>query len=357
MSTDNCIKWGEEKEKTCAEYRDDGYSACSDWESECCDWWPCSWACKVLSWFCVAWYWISNVVCVAWTYVTKAVCLIWEAVATMISVVGVIIEKTIGVILDVIGFIIELIFSIPILGAFLRELWTVITDVFWRFVGVIDGLGWIVGIRPEKKVFINIMILRDEKGNLVAEKKIVLKQIQRLIEIFRDQSNVRVLPLRYFDKDTLSPFINTDEASEDWIIELTTDESAGILDVDCGASAIGQDYWTQGAKFNWLMATKGFWGNGRRLVGYGAPIAVFVVRSITDAKGCSLNVLSDYICIEPIPKKDFASMAHECSHSCGLWEVDSPKNNLMYNKDVEYRDLLNDVQTIMIRDSKHVIYF
>ena len=51
-------------------------------------------------------------------------------------------------------------------------------------------------------------------------------------------------------------------------------------------------------------------------------------------------------------------MAHECGHSCGLWEVDSPKKNLMYNgADVEYRDSLTEFQIVVLRNSKHVTYF
>lgn len=358
MTLKRCTLWGEETRETCKEYRDEGYNDCSNWGSKCCDWWPCSWACKIVTWFCKAWYWVANIVCVAWTYITEAVCLLWEVIVLIVSGIVAILEAILGILLNVISFIVELIFSIPIIGAFLRELWTVLTDIGWRIVGIIDVIGWIVGIRPEKKLRIIVMILRDEVGKLVADKAVVLSQIQRLIDIYYDTSNVTVISVKNFGQSIVKPLQKGGGVSDEWIIELTTEESAGILDVDCGASAVGQDYWTQGAKFNWLISTKGFWTNGRRLLGYGAPITIFVVRSISNAAGCSLNVLSDYICVGPIPKIDNATMAHECSHSCGLWEVGSPKNNLMYNQgDVQFRDSLSNSQIIVLRDSKHITYF
>lgn len=50
----------------CSEYRDQGYNSCDRWQSNCCDWWPCSWACRLITWICVAWYWVSHWVCKAW---------------------------------------------------------------------------------------------------------------------------------------------------------------------------------------------------------------------------------------------------------------------------------------------------
>lgn len=58
----------------CQRYEDHGYSACNDWDKQCCDWWPCSWGCKVLTWLCRGWVWISNMVCVAWVWISHVVC-------------------------------------------------------------------------------------------------------------------------------------------------------------------------------------------------------------------------------------------------------------------------------------------
>jgi hypothetical protein len=81
-----CADYEDQGYKACKEYRDEGYKACSKWDRQCCDWWPCSWACKLLTWICVAWYWVSNWVCVAWYWVSKWVCVAWYWVSNWVCV-------------------------------------------------------------------------------------------------------------------------------------------------------------------------------------------------------------------------------------------------------------------------------
>ena len=54
-----CIEWAEERVEECNEWRDEGHNECSDWD-KCCDWWPCSWGCKLITWVCVGWYWVAS---------------------------------------------------------------------------------------------------------------------------------------------------------------------------------------------------------------------------------------------------------------------------------------------------------
>ena len=70
----------------CTQTRDNGYNSCADWRSRCCDWWPCSWACELVSWFCFAWVWVSNIVCVAWVWVSNIVCIAWVWVSNIVCV-------------------------------------------------------------------------------------------------------------------------------------------------------------------------------------------------------------------------------------------------------------------------------
>ena len=77
----------------------------------------------------------------------------------------------------------------------------------------------------------------------------------------------------------------------------SSEESERILDVSCGATAVGEDYTTQGAKFSTLAASNDFWGNFRGINGYGCPITVFIVRKINGASGCSINILSNYVTV------------------------------------------------------------
>ena len=79
-----CIQWEENRYQECTQTRDDGYNSCSNWAKNCCTWWPCSRACKLFSWICVAWYWISNIVCVAWTWISNIVCIAWTWFVTRV---------------------------------------------------------------------------------------------------------------------------------------------------------------------------------------------------------------------------------------------------------------------------------
>jgi hypothetical protein len=69
-----CTEYRETVKYGCKQYRDDGYNACDRWDRNCCDWWPCSWGCKLITWLCMAWYWVSNLVCVAWGYIASWAC-------------------------------------------------------------------------------------------------------------------------------------------------------------------------------------------------------------------------------------------------------------------------------------------
>lgn len=81
-----CTETRDKGYRQCDQYRDEGYNSCSRWDSQCCDWWPCSWACKLITWVCVAWYWISNIVCVVWHWVSNIVCVAWQWVFSTICV-------------------------------------------------------------------------------------------------------------------------------------------------------------------------------------------------------------------------------------------------------------------------------
>ena len=350
--SDTCVKWGEETRKECEKYRDDGYNSCSSWDDRCCGWWPCSWGCKLVTWVCVGWYWVSNVVCVAWTYITTAVCLVWEVVITILVYIVGVVELIVGAIISVIDFVLELIFSIPILGRFVRELVSLIQEVFLRLAGLIDALAWLVGIRPEKKLRICVIILRDERGP-VANPSLVLEEVQAAADIFREEANVRLIPVGSSSFKT--PFHGDEEIGDDFLHIPAHVSSDNILNVSCGASSWGEDLWLSGSSFNFEMARTCFWGSARRLLGYGSSVTVFVVRSIVGKTGCSLGPLTDYVTVVGTETADKTTIAHETGHACGLWHV-SENTNLMFENDSNLRRDMTNFQAINFRNSRHVTY-
>lgn len=352
-----CIEWAEEKRRECAEYRDEGYSACSDWDDRCCDWWPCSWGCKLITWICIGWYWVSNIVCVAWTWVTEAVCIVWDFVTTVVNAIIVTVELIVGWVLSAVAFVIELIFSIPVIGRVLKWIWNVILTIVWGAVGLVDAVLGVIGIRPEKKLRVCVIILRDEKGNPVAQPSDVVPHLQAAADIYRQEANVRVVPSGPAQYD--SGFAQAETVDSDWVYVNPDSSGPEVLDVGCGWSAAGEDLWLTGSTFEFIASIRCFYGNWRRVLGYGAPVVVFIVRSVSkpgdsgpeSTLGCGLGPLTDYVTIRG---SNPVCIAHELGHVCNLWHV-SDDTNLMYEKCG--RRKLKWWQVAILRDSRHVSYF
>jgi hypothetical protein len=349
----SCLQWGEQRIQSCNEYRDNGHNACSSWDAQCCDWWPCSWACKLVTWLCVGWYWVANVVCVAWTVVTTAVCLLWDVVTTVVNAVLETVESILGWLLSALAFVVDLIFSIPFVGRVLRWIWNVVLAIVWGLVGLGDAVLGLIGIRPEKKLRICVLVLRDEKGP-VAQTADVVRELQTAVDIYHDQANVRLMPSAPFQYD--SGFAPARTVTNDWVTVMPDPASAGMLDVDCNEAAFGEDVSTKGSEIELTSSSRCFYGNFRRLTGYGAPVVVLIVRSVKDPPGssrlgCSLGPLSDYVTIEG---SNPLCIAHELGHSCNLWHVDEAANlmNPMCG-----RRQLDWWQVLIVRDSRHVSYF
>ncbi|RDY59379.1 hypothetical protein [Flagellimonas nanhaiensis] len=347
-----CVEWGEETRRECAEYRDEGYEECSEW-GEKCKWYK-PWNC-VVELFCKGWYWVSNIVCVAWTYITTAVCLAWEVIVTVVTYVVLVIELIIGTVISFVGFVLEVIFSIPFLGRLIREILSIVQEIIYRFIGLLDALGYLVGIRPEKKLRLCVIILSDE-GGPVADEAMVLEEVQAAADIFREQANVRVIPCSLFNAK--NPF-QDDVAADDGYIHINTTISRDeLLDLQCGAGAWGEDLGFKGTDLNMMMSRLCFCGNARRLLGYGSPVTVFVVRSIdgSSSTGCSLGPLADYVTVVGTETTDKTTIAHEVGHACGLWHVGTLRN-LMYEFDSNDRREMSTFQEMNFRNSRHVTYF
>jgi len=366
-----CLEWGEERHQECSRYEDHGYSSCDDWDKDCCDWWPCSWGCKLITWVCVAWVWISNIVCVAWTWITTAVCLVWDVITTIVNAVLVTLESIVGWVLDALAFIIELVLAIPILGRIIEWIWNLALFVFYTVLSLVDIVAGLIGIRPEKKLRLCTVILRDEKRTPIMDTAAVVHLVQNAVDVFRREANVRIIPVAPFQYD--SGFAGGEQVSEDWVgIDGVADSDT--LDAPCDAAGFGADLVLTGSKFTYLADTNCFFQRWRDVVGYGAPVACFVIRSIPDdddkscgANGCGLWI-TDYITLrrQPCPPGsavDERAVAHELGHACNLWHLGASSNpdNLMGVPWNGVADLsqtsLSWWQVLLVRASKHVTYF
>jgi hypothetical protein len=374
--TKECTDWRDDGHSECTEWRDDGHSECEDWDDRCCDWWPCSWGCKLVTWVCVAavwvasWVciaavWVSSWVCVGWAWITTAVCVVWDVFVTIVSAVVVTLESIFGWVLSAIAAVIEIILSLPLIGAILRWIISLITAIWWTFVSIIDIVAGLLGIRPEKKLRVCAVILADERSKPVDSVEHAVDQLQVAANIFKRDANIRLIPSGPFQYST--GFNGAPVVTEDWITVLDREPGdTDTLDPPCDADGFAQDLGIPGSKFNLLMTVHCFYGTWRRLLGYGAPVSVFFVRSVPGSEGCGIWIV-DFVTVAaqtmPIPQDLRRVAAHELGHASNLWHIGASDNgdNLMATP----RPLLPDVfdfrmydwQVLLVRASKHVSYF
>jgi hypothetical protein len=369
-----CIAWGEERSEECSQTEDRGRNECAQSRDEgyrdCCDWWPCDWACKAWTWVsnivCIAWNWISNVVCVAWTWVTTAICVFWDVISTVVNAILVTIESIVGWVLSAVAFLVELVFAIPIIGALLRWVWNSVTHIIYIVFSFWDTVFGLIGIRPEKKLRICTIILKDESGDPISNIEFARTLLQLAVDVYKRDANVRILPLRPFKYST--GFDNAETVDESWVIFDNWTSDSDLLDIPCNA---GSDWLLTGSGLQFRSSTLCFSSaSWRRVLGYGAPITCFIIRSVGGDLGCDLWV-TDYITIQnqTLPFMSPRTIGHELGHACNLFHtcVDNDNQNIMAttgscdptsstNPD-RINPRISNLQAIAIRMSKHVTYF
>lgn len=369
MST--CISGYNQTTQQCTQTQDQGYNQCTQTQdqgyNQCSGWGWFSWLCDAWVWVsnivCVAWTWISHVVCVAWAAITVFICTAWDVISTIIRFIFETIASILSPILDAIALVLQLFFAIPILGRLLDWIWNVILSVVWLVAGLVDTIGGLLGIRPEKRLFLVVINQRDERGNPIASSADLLASIALAIKVYRDDANIRVLPFKLFDYTT--PAAGDQQASEDYITTLSFNGTAETLDVNCGASDFAADLGFAGAQFQNILALSSFWTGWRQVTGYGAPIFAFAVRSFAGTyDGCSTGPLGNLVLVEftgaatdtpPGGQPNTASiLPHEMGHACYLWHV-SPSNLMQPNNPRNTN--LDWWQIAIIRSSRHVTYF
>ncbi len=382
-----CLKSRDDGYNSCSQTEDDGYSSCSETADRgydsCDSWGPFSFVCVAWTWVanvvCVAWTWVANVVCVAWTWVSHIVCTLWvytsaalcafvDILSTIVNAIVTTIEGILSVVLNAIAWVGLAVFQIPIVGRALNWFWNVGLTIFYAAASAFDAGATLLGIMPEKRLRLLVINQQDENGAVIASESDMLASIDLAIQVYRDQANVRVLPITLFNYRT--PYSGAEHATADaYINTVTTPADPSTLDVDCGPDDFVADLGPAGASFQDIMLLQGFWTSFRRLAGYGAPICAFAVRKFSGSSdGCSLGPLTDYVMVNflgadgskpgtadtpPIFRAD-TILPHEMGHCCGLLHVDPP--NLMSSSDP--RSITLDAwQVAVLRSSRHVTYF
>jgi hypothetical protein len=358
-----CISGYTQTSSSCSQTADEGYNSCSSQYLNECHWYS-PWNC-IAGWLCDAWTWVSNVVCVAWNVVTTFICVLWDVITAIVNVVVETLGSILAPILNAIALVVQFIFAIPILGRFLNWVWNIITAIVSGIAGIADSIAWLIHIRPEKRLSLVVLNQLDEKGVPVAQESDMLASISRMIQVYRDDANIRVIPVKLFYYRT--PASDDQQASDDYIITISNIGTSQRLDVTCGGSNAASDLGFEGADFQVILTLSAFWTNWSRLIGYGAPVCAFSVRSFSgNSDGCSNGPLDDFVLVNfsgaandnslasgALPSKS-TILPHESGHACNLWHVDP--GNLMQPDDPRATNL-DWWQIVLVRASRHVTYF
>ena len=223
----------------------------------------------------------------------------------------------------------------------LKKVWRVVKAVVRVVVRVVlTGYGLLVGLPdlllgfltwPQKKLRYQIFILSDDKGPLVDPADLG-PSIDFFRTTFKKRFNVKI------------------EAYGKPDIQLIKEPApAAALDVRCGTGAFVDEFGAAGEFFAQHIA-----GWNAIPISLGFPVTIFIVRSMTDADGCSLGPLTDHVLLTPVAVAELNVLAHEVGHSCNLWHSGS-KSNLMWH-DPSRGDEANWFQKNLLRSSRHVQY-
>jgi hypothetical protein len=303
----------------------------------------------------------------AWNTFKNGLDILVDAITTFTNALLDTFGSLLGPFLDLIAGLVRLLFAIPYLGGILGTIWNGILTLAWGVASIVDFILALLGILPEKRMKMRVVIQFDDAGNTTTTVAEALPLVQAAINTFKDQANVRILPLGYFKY--ASAFQDTPTAADAYFMTEDAASSSTTLDVCCDLCAFGHSLTTTGPSFQYKMIRDCFEGNASSLIGYGSPVCAFAVRQVEGGKwGCSLPIPADYVTVDFKGAANNGSrgailtLAHELAHACNLthgehWFDSQADGNLM-NEDPSLREpTLTRVQVAFLRTSRHVTYF
>lgn len=283
----------------------------------------CNWWCVCCNkWFC----WLTWVVVRVVTWV----------VVTVGKWVTRIVCEVVNAVLDTIGFLVELLLSIPIIGGILRTILNWVTEVVWRLVGLVDFVASLAGVRLRKKMYL-AAVVPMVGGNPIVPDADIQRQVDAAVAFYERTCNINVIFTGICHTEVSAP-----------------DEG---LTVACDAGGFFNDWWLAGSFFEFAAATCQREDSFRRVIGLGARLIVFVVQDVTPANtnGCSFGSTHDYVVVEARPTDQAFVAAHEIGHACWLPHDGDPAN-LMAAVTPAANPTLTNVQIALVRWSKHCVY-
>jgi hypothetical protein len=313
---------------------------------------------------------------------------LWDFVTTITGFVIDLVEAVLAWPLGFLAVVGEFLFSVPVVGRLLHWLWNLALTAAWLIPGLLDGVGYLAGIRPQKKLRICTLIERDNNGP-VANTSDVVRLINDTIAIYLARMNIQILnsaPAQFSSGFSA----NGNRADNSWVQVLSNVDDASQLDVRCSSATgagFADDLIGSGTGIQFKSFSSCLFGNSRRLIGYGSPVVVLIVRSINGglAVGCALGPLTDYVTISsfqavnltdanlddlpdspglvpvsilnpssPVFLNPNNTLAHELGHICNLFHVSDTANLMLPTSGTQSG--VYDTQAVLVRASRHVTY-
>lgn len=250
--------------------------------------------------------------------------------------------------LNLAGAVVDLVFSVPVIGRVLKWIWNSALTLLHILVGLIELVMWQACVRPQKKIRVGFLILTKEDGERLAQPADLPPAISYIQKAYK-AANIEVIPA-FPPPKRLSESGEEDDRLQ-WMREISAADSARVRKVGCNLQAMMQDLGLPGSSYQFHTLRESFHSTFRRISGYGAPVMIFVVEDLAGFGGCSLGWLSDYVTVKTGSLK---TSAHELGHACNLLHH-TDEHNLMHSSSVRFDSVtLKTWQIALIRASRHV---
>jgi hypothetical protein len=223
-------------------------------------------------------------------------------------------------------------------------IWGFVSFLLHFGLSIFDTLLTAFGDMVPKKMRVYVKVLSNSKGPLInprdhrsqSDWSKLVQAVHEARRIFEKEINASMIP----SSDTEAITVINEPAPPE------------ALKPRCGGGTVWDVVGAAGAFYRWHEQRNA----GSFLLGYGAPITVFIVEEVQgDDVGCSPGPAGNYVVVDldGIRENPSWTLAHELGHACSLLHLGAG-DSLMRHDPNGRRDYLKRWQKVLARASRHV---